>query len=369
MREIRLLVLTPKPKGVSPSQRFRLEQWAPHLAARHGIRLDFAPFESPALTKLLALRSHVPVKAYWVLRDFVRRSAILFRARRYDAVVIHREAALIGPAIYERWLAGMNIPIIFDFDDAIWSPQQARSQGQFSRLRFPAKTATICRLATAVTAGNDFLADFARKNGATAYVVPTSIELADYPTIAEPAADRPFVVCWTGSTTTLVHFEIARAALEAFAQRVPLRVKLICNEPPARPLAGAEIEFVRWSPRAEAETLGSCHVGIMPLPDDEIARGKCGLKALQCMATGRPVVVSPVGVNSKIVTSQVNGFLASSVDEWIETLSKLAASSELRARLGANARRTVEDNYSSEISAAHFARVVHSVVHDSAVDS
>lgn len=358
MRERRLLVLASKPIGLSPSQRFRLEQWAPHLAADHNIQLDFEPFESARLTELLRERGHVVKKGWWTVRDYIRRAAILKRARDYDAVVIHREAALIGPAVYERLLAAKGGPIIYDFDDAIWSPAQAWGHGLFSRLHFTSKTSTLCRLAAAVTTGNDFLADYARTRNGQVSVVPTSIELADYPLVKEPADDGRFVVCWTGSTSTLVHFEHARAPLEQLAQAIPLTVKVICNKPPERAIADAEMQFVPWSVEHEAEELGDCHVGIMPLPDDEVSRGKCGLKALQCMATGRPVVVSPVGVNTELVRSGENGFLAASTDEWVEALSKLAADKQLRARLGRHARATVERGYSAEISAAKFALIV-----------
>ena len=358
MRERRLLVLASKPKGMSPSQRFRLEQWAPHLAADHGIQLDFEPFESPRLTALLYQRGHIVKKGWWTLRDYVRRAGILKQARDYDALVIHREAALIGPAVYERLLAAEGVRIIYDFDDAIWSPAQAWGNGLFSRLHFTSKTSTLCKLATAVTTGNDFLAGYARARNGQVSVVPTSIEMADYPVVPEPADGGRFIVCWTGSTSTLVHFEHARAPLEQLAGKVPLTVKVICNKPPERQIAGAEMKFVPWSVEREAAELGGCHVGIMPLPDDEVSRGKCGLKALQCMATARPVVVSPVGVNCEIVRAGENGFLAATTDEWVETLSRLAADAQLRARLGLNARATVERGFSAEISAAKFARVV-----------
>ena len=360
VRKIRLLVLASKPRGFSPSQRFRLEQWAVHLAANHGIELDFAPFESNELTALLYRKGHLIAKAWRTLFDYARRAVILIRARRYDVVVIHREAALVGPAIYERLLAAEHRPIIYDFDDAIWSPGQAWGHGLFSLLHFPAKTSSICRLASAVTTGNDFLADYARKRNSNVFVVPTSIELADYPLVPEANGDR-FIVCWTGSTSTLVHFEHAREPLERLAQLLPLTVKIICNKPPERPIAGAEMCFVPWSVEREAQELGGCHVGIMPLPDDEVSRGKCGLKALQCMATGRPVVVSPVGVNSEIVRSGRNGYLASSVGEWVDALRRLACDAQLRAKLGRNARQTVENSYSAEISAAKFACVVNEV--------
>jgi glycosyltransferase involved in cell wall biosynthesis len=358
VRARRLLVLASKPPGLSPSQRFRLEQWAPHLAADHRINLDFVPFESRQLTNLLYRPGHVAAKAWWTLSDFARRASVLRDAQNYDAVVIHREAALIGPAIYERLLAWTGKPIIYDFDDAIWSPAQRRLNGPFSRLHFFGKTSTICKVAAAVTTGNAFLADYARKRNANVFIVPTSIDLSNYPIVPEPAEAGKFVVCWTGSTSTLVHFEHARGALERLATMIPLIVKVICNKPPDRPIAGAEMRFVPWSIDREPQELGGCHAGIMPLPDDEVSRGKCGLKALQCMATGRPVVVSPVGANPEIVQSGHNGYLANTDDQWIDALLALSRDRALRTTLGRNARKTVEDAYRAEISAAKFAAVV-----------
>jgi glycosyltransferase involved in cell wall biosynthesis len=360
--ERRLLVLASKPFGRSPSQRYRFEQWAPHLAGDHGIILEFAPFESAHLAQLLSQPGHFAAKAATTLRDYLRRAAIIARANDFDAIVIHREAALIGPALYERLLAWTGIPIIYDFDDAIWSAGQAWKNGLFSRLHFPSKTSTICKLATAVTTGNEFVASYARRRNSSVTVVASSIELADYPSLPEASERDKFVVCWTGSMSTLVHFEHARAALERLATQVPLVVKVICSDPPERPIRGAETRFVRWSAEREARDVADCHVGIMPLPDDEVSRGKGGMKALQYMGTGRPVVVSPVGVNVDIVRPGFNGFLASTTEQWIDALLALARNSDLRAKLGANARTTVEQRYSAKISAARFAEVVNRVV-------
>lgn len=365
----RLLVLVNKPEGLAPGQRFRLEQWAPRLARDHNITLDFIPFESPRLTEILYKPGRYFSKAYWTSFDFFRRARVLLDARNYDAVVISREAALIGPAIYERLLAWSGIPMIFDFDDSIWSPSQAMNNGIFSRLHFFGKTKTNCRLASAVTAGSEFLADYARRVNDRVFVVPTSIELDDYTMVPEPEDDRPFIICWTGSTSTLAHFEHGRAALERVAAKIPLTVKIICNRPPDRPVAGAETRFVPWTQAGEAHEIGDSHVGIMPLPDNEVTRGKCGLKALQCMATGRPVVISPVGMNRDLVRSGENGILASTTDEYVDALMQLASSREFRARMGAEARRTIEQSYSAEAVAAKFAEVVRAVTAEASAAS
>lgn len=357
-RPIRLLVLANKPHGLAPGQRFRFEQWAPRLERNHNIQLHLEPFESRRLTELLYKPGHTARKAGLVLRDFLRRASCVRLSADYDAVLVFREASLIGPAIYERLIARSGTPIIFDFDDSIWSLGQERNNGIFSRLHFFGKTRTLCRLAAACTPGNAFLAQYASQWNEHVTVVPTSIDLDEYPIVPEAAGGDPFTVCWTGSTSTLVHFESAREALETLATRIPLTVKVICNRPPQRPIAGADTRFVPWSANGEAHELGSCHAGIMPLPDDEVSRGKCGLKALQFMATGRPVVASPVGVNRTIITSGSNGFLATSTQEWVDALSTLASSPDLRARLGTAARKTVEQGYSAEVAAAKFASVV-----------
>ena len=357
----RILVLANKAHGLAPGQRFRFEQWAPRLERDHDIVLDLRPFESPALTQILYRPGQRATKAALVMRDFLRRFEAVRVARRYDAILIFREASLIGPALFERLLAWSRVPVIFDYDDSIWSSAQQMNNGIFSRLHFFGKTKTICRIATAVTAGNEFLAAYARRVNDQVFVVPTSIELDEYPVSPEAPSSGPFVICWTGSTSTLAHFEHAREALELLAQRRSIAVKVICNEPPRYPIAGAEMRFVPWSRKDEASEIGSSHVGIMPLPDDEATRGKCGLKALQCMATGRPVIVSPVGMNTELISDGDNGYLARTTQEWVSALERLADSADLRRQIGSAGRKTVEQRYSAEAVAAQFARIINCV--------
>lgn len=363
MERLRILALANKAWGTAPNQRFRFEQWSPHLDQDHEITIDLLPFESPELTKVLYKPGKITVKTRHIMRDFIRRGAELLKNRDYDAILVVREAALIGPAIYERIISWSGKPLIFDFDDSIWLQTQNSGSinGFFSKLHFAGKTRTICRLATQVSAGNPFLADYARRWNDNVTIVPTTIELKDYPVIAE-AAPGPFVVCWTGSVSTLGHFNYAREALEEVAKQVPLTVKVICNRELHRPIQGANMQFVPWSPLNEAAEIANCHVGIMPLPEDDFTRGKCGLKALQYMATGRPVVISPVGVNVDIINDGENGFLARAPADFAKRLLELAHSPDLRRKLGKAARSTVEKEYSAERGASVFAKLLRNAV-------
>ena len=256
----RLLALVSKPPGVSPGQRFRLEQWAPHLAADHDIALDFLVFESPRLTEVLYRPGHTLEKARLTLGDFWRRREVLQKAREYDGVVLYREAALLGPAIYERLLHRAGIPMILDFDDAIWissSKKGKSASGAFSYLRFAGKTATVCRIASAVVAGNRYLAEYARKRLKHVFIVPTSIDLTSIPfKRLFPPRSRSRSV-WSGSLTTLAHLEGARSALEEAWTPPPRRPQgEYCNSPPERPFANVENVFVPWSEKGEAEAMG-----------------------------------------------------------------------------------------------------------------
>jgi glycosyltransferase involved in cell wall biosynthesis len=102
-------------------------------------------------------------------------------------------------------------------------------------------------------------------------------------------------------------------------------------------------------------------IGLMPLTDDEWARGKCGLKALQYMGLGIPAIVSPVGVNTEIVAHGVNGYHATDAASWHRAISLLSEPAQ-RIRLGRNARKTVEQRYSAEVAASKLAGLLRDVL-------
>jgi glycosyltransferase involved in cell wall biosynthesis len=103
---------------------------------------------------------------------------------------------------------------------------------------------------------------------------------------------------------------------------------------------------VPWREASEIDDLCAIDIGLMPLPDDEWAKGKCGLKALQFMALELPVVTSPVGVNTEIIDDGVNGLLAATEEGWFSRLSELVGAAERRIALGRAARQTVVSRYS-----------------------
>jgi glycosyltransferase involved in cell wall biosynthesis len=361
MAMIRALALVPRPVGIAPSQRFRLEQWAPHLREKHGIDVTFSPFEAEDTASVLYDRGRVLSKGGRLVRDLWKRRDALELARRHDVVIVHRNVATIGPALYERLIARNGTPIVFDFDDAIWLPvlfNRFSVNALFSWLRFPGKTAAIARMASAITVGNEWLADWARKHNRNVFVVPTTIDMAVYPAQPELEQDDPFVIGWTGTFSNFVHLEMVRPAIERLARERRVEVVVVCDRPFEPAFEGARTHFVKWRADEEAAQLRAFHVGIMPLLEEAVSYGKCGCKALQYMAAGRPVVASPVGVNADIIRHGENGMIAATQDDWYRAFVQLAESRELRRRLAAAGRETVGHGYSAEDGAAAFAKAV-----------
>jgi len=359
---ISLCALVPYPSNTAPSQRFRIEQWIPHLA-EHGVSVDLLPFADQKLMGLLH-RRNVVTKAALSANAVIRRLGHVARARRYDAVLIHRSVCIAGPATLERLIALLGRPIIFDFDDAIFQLHTAEANRRLAWMKFPGKTAAICRLSAHVVAGNSYLAAYALRHNSHVSIVPTSVDTERYRPPEVPKPEGRFIVGWTGSSTSQTHLESFAPVLRELTKWPNVDLRVISDRTPVMP----EVPFAwrRWSPANEVKDLAQFDVGIMPMPDDRWARGKCSLKALLYMSMGIPAVCSPVGTNREIIRDGDNGLLASTPEAWLGKLRALADQPELRRRLGAAGRRTVLKNYSMTKCAGLLAHVVQETVAASA---
>jgi glycosyltransferase involved in cell wall biosynthesis len=140
---------------------------------------------------------------------------------------------------------------------------------------------------------------------------------------------------------------MAHPCLLAAVGRMPgLRLKVICDRFPVLP--GIEVIQNKWSSDTEAQELADTDIGISWLPDHPWSLGKCGLKVLQYMAAGLPVVANPVGIHEKLIRHGQTGFLATSPEAWAEAIQRLADSPKLRRQMGQAARQAVREHYHLE---------------------
>ena len=347
-----ILALVPYPPGRAPGQRYRIEQWAP-LLEKEGLQVHLSAFLPVWGMEALYQRGHFFTKSAATLLGCARRLKQIPSFGRYDALFVYREAMLLGPDWLER-LAASRRPLVFDFDDATFLGDVSAANRWAGRLRPRGKAASLCRVAAHVTVGNETLADFARRHARLVTVIPSTIDTTAYVPRPRPANPRP-VVGWTGSTTTVRYLEALHPVLVELRRVIDFEM-LVVGVPVDLP--GIEVRYVPWNADTEPDDLRPVDVGVMPLTDDEWSRGKSGMKALQYMALGIPPVVSPVGVNARIVADGKNGFHARDNEEWVRKLQLLLREPELRRRLGEQGRRTVEQEYSAIVQVPRVADVL-----------
>ena len=246
-------------------------------------------------------------------------------ARWADVLVLCKPR--MPPAVIGM-LARVNRHVVVDTDDAIWA-WNAESGRRFRH--------AIGR-AGLVIVGSDALAEQVRAMAPAGPVtcVRPAVDVAAYRPHEHTPGER-VVVGWIGGPGSLADFtDAAAGGLAQLVDGGAAELRIVCSEPLVRD--GLRSSFVPWALATEAAEVGAFTIGVMPLRDDAAARGRCGLKAIQYMAAGIPVVASPVGVASELVEDGRTGFLVETAAEWADALGKLAADPDLRAAMGHRAR-------------------------------
>jgi len=348
-----ILILAPYPAGEAPSQRFRFEQYLSALR-ENGIRYDYVPFISLSTWQILHKPGKFWQKATGIVAAFFRRLKLMRKLNKYDFVFIHREASHIGPPLFEWCIARVfRKKIIYDFDDAIWLPNYSSHNAAFHKLKQYGKVRHIMRWSYKVSAGNQWLANFAKQQQPRVVVNPTTIDTEGYHNqMAQHDMGAVPIIGWTGTLTTAKYLKPLEAVLQQLEREHRFVFEVISNEPP--PIQLKSLRFRKWQKATEIEDLLRFHVGVMPLVADAWSEGKCGFKALQYMALGVPALISPIGVNQQIVDHGVNGFWCEHEADWYRYLERLLQNPAERQQMGKAARQKIESHYSVAANTANF---------------
>lgn len=339
---MKMLIVAAHRLNRSPSQRFRFEQYLSFLK-ENGLDYHLSYIINEKDDKYFYSKGHFIRKSWILFKAYFKRWKDVFTCGQYDLVFVQREAIMTRTTIFERMLAKRK-PLIFDFDDAIWKMDISDANQNLKWLKNPAKTKRIIKHAQHVIAGNDYLAQYARAYNDHITVIPTTVDTLVFKPL--PKQDQKVIIGWSGSKTTIKHFELAVPVLKKIAEQYGAKVGFRVIGDSQYKSQEIEVDGVEWNAKTEVLDLNEIHIGIMPLPDDEWSKGKCGLKGLTYMALGIPTIMSKVGVNSEIIQHGDNGFLYANNDELYRFLVELIDQVELRQSIGQRGRETVVQRYS-----------------------
>jgi glycosyltransferase involved in cell wall biosynthesis len=344
--------------------RYRCSQFFAYLESR-GIKCALEPFLSQKLFHELYRPGRLAQKAAGTTAAVFGRLRDVLRSGRYDLIFVQREAALVGPPLFE-WLFArvLGRRLVFDFDDAVFVPYTSPTYGRWATwLKCSWKTSAIIRMSRHVIAGNSYLAEYARRYNQNVSIIPTVVDLDLYPWAPRGPAEIP-TIGWIGSPTTTQYLRPLIPLLERLGNTERFHLKIIGASESFR-LETVPTINAAWHMETEATDFQSLDIGLYPLPEDSWSVGKCGFKAIQYMAAGAVCIASPVGVNRQIVKDGQSGLLAATPDEWFRKLSLLLRDRDMRSRLAIEARKTVEEAYSLQVHAPSMYGILSSVAGES----
>jgi glycosyltransferase involved in cell wall biosynthesis len=340
------------------STRFRVLGYLPFLE-RHGHRVTFHPFFPSEAYATIYRSGSLLRKLYYVLRGALGR-AIQLNSGSFDLLFIHREIFPLGWTVFLSVLKKRRFRIVYDYDDALFLPQR-QHRWLLGRLENPNGTQRLISASDATVAGNRYLLEYAKRYNPRVVIIPTAIDTSALPTRTNGQHHGKCVIGWIGSHTTEKYIHSLRPVFEMLSTACSFTVKIV-GATRRFSVDRAEVVFLPWQLEREMEEFQSCDIGVYPLWDDEWARGKCGFKVIQFMAAGIPVVASAIGTNREIIQDGVNGFLATSEEEWCDKIRCLVDDPVLRQKIGMAGRETVEKHYSLAVNAPKLLEVLNTTL-------
>jgi glycosyltransferase involved in cell wall biosynthesis len=340
---------------LAASHRYRLGQFVPGLADL-GIDLQIRHLLSDEYLHARFNGQALPLKS--MVKDGMSRFKDLWHQDNFDAVMLQCELMPLMPGWLERAL--IRKPYIYDFDDAFYLKYRTGKM-HWAKPLLGSKFDGVMAGAAAVTAGNYGLADYASRFNGNTHYLPTVVDIDRYLPMKGSRDSEVFTVGWIGSPSTAPYLTELIEPLSNLGKEGAVRLIVIGAKAPKIP--NISIVELEWHEHTELELINAFDVGVMPLADDDWARGKCAFKLIQYMACAVPVIASPVGANVNVVNKQ-SGVLAANAQEWLEAFRLLRDNTTMRINMGEAGRDRVVRHYSLQQNLPNLAGVIHQVLGD-----
>jgi len=363
-----MLVLCPYPIGVAAGQRLKFEQYYDDWREA-GWDISASPYMDLDLWSAAHQPGHLWTKLLGSLKGLIRRVGDLARIRRYDLIYCFMYVTPVGTSLFERLTRMLAKKLVFDLEDNVLIGQTLKGRLPNPLLRLlkgSGKAKFLVRRADHVITSSPFLNDHClqlNEKRACTYI-SSSVDTDRFVPVNRYSNEATPVIGWTGTFSSSVYLDLLRPVFQELARRRAFRLRVIGNFDYA--LQGVDLEAVRWTAEREVEDLQAIDIGVYPLPVEDWVTGKSGLKAIQYMAFGIPCVATEVGTTPMLIRDGENGLLVRTPDEWLSALERLLDDSDLRRRLGEQARRDAVDHYSLRAVARDYRRVLASVIEDQA---
>src|SRR3989338_424480 len=351
-----------------PSSQVRVYQFLPHFK-QAGIICAVEPFLTiktrEKIAPLIASNNifKIALAGAVIIAAVGKRFKIISSSGDYYAVVVQKDVLPFG---LQGFLKRMNPNIIFEFDDAIWElPPDVKKRPAAMRLFYPYKIRlfhAILKKAGIILTNNSYQHNYAKKFNDKVAVITAPIDTGYFAPSDDPSTDKDAIVLGlVGTHGTTYMLESIAGALERIGRKFPYVKFLNIGGYPIE-LKNMRSEYIPWRNSTILNDLRRIDIGLTPLDDLPINRGRLGYKMVIYMSMGIPFVAQDIGLNKIIVMENVNGCLAITEDEWFDKLSGLIEDKELRQKLGRNGRQISFEKYDIKDAAKKYVNLFYEVI-------
>ena len=336
---------------LGPSSRLRSYQYVPLL---EGLGVNVVVYPLFNDTYLKQLYTGERISKWNVFKCYIRRIYQILRyVSRKKVLIIEKELFPYFPATIEWVLHKLKIRFIVDIDDAVFHYYDAL-KNPLLRFFLSSKVDKVFKYASLVLAGNHYLEARVLKNTQRGQVkiFPTVIDVHRYQETTKKRSvhNEIPVIGWIGSPYTVKYFEPIIPVLDKLSQAKDFRLHVVGSHKKFN-TNSLQVKYFDWSEEKEIGLIQQFDIGIMPLQQSDFEKGKCGYKLIQYFGCAKPVVASPIGVNTEIVDHGENGYLATDDEEWVKYLSTLLDDEGKRNQMGIHGMDKVSQHYNLSISA------------------
>ena len=349
VRKKRILVICPFPQDVAAGQRLKYEQYFNYWR-ENGYDITVSPFMDMPMWKIVYTPGNYAAKILGTLRGYFRRIYDLFRINQYDMVYVFMWVTPLGISLFERAVRVLAKRLVYDIEDNVFIRKSNEFNGLVRFLKGAGKARYLTKTADHVITSSPFLNDYClriNKKKACTYISST-VDTDRFLPVNPYSNDKKVTIGWTGTFSTKIYLDLLRAVFYELNKRRDFRLRIIGDF--KYELTGIDLEVIRWTKENEVKDLQGIDIGVYPLAQDDWVMGKSGLKAIQYMAFGLPMVATDVGNTSKLIRQHENGWLVKTDKEWVDALEMLIDNPGLRRKMGEDARRTVLKNYSVHLT-------------------
>ena len=355
-RQKKILVICPHPENIAPGQRLKYEQYFNNWR-ENGYDITVSPFFSWRMQSILYTKNNKLEKTFWVLRAYLKRIVTAFSLKQYDLVYVFLWVTPFGYPLMEKLYVSINRNMVYDIDDAIFMKAESVVNRSIDFIRGRSKPFFLMKHAKHVIACTPFLTEVEATYNPNVTDISSTINTDTYLPVNNYQNDHKIILGWSGSHSTSPFLNLLKEVLLELQAKMPFKLLVIGDA--SFNIEGLDVEAIPWSVENEIPTLQRFDIGLYPLPlDNKWVLGKSGLKALQYMAVGLPVIATAIGANYRIIEHGKTGFLVKTKDEWVNHLLILMSDPSLRKNIGTAARQNVEENYSIHATAPVYMEII-----------